>query len=113
MRIDLSDNQLSQLRTLALQKIADKIAHERQEAERSRTCRSRCRANHGLEVDYDGVQYDFGGVEMILGAAKTPNDELIALYHGGISSAAVLQSLLDLPVGVSRNVPVSINQPHC
>ena len=34
--------------------------------------------------------YGFGGVESLLGAADNPDDALIALYHGGLSSGAVL-----------------------
>jgi len=109
LRVDFSPAQLDQLRQIALQKLAGRIPGHPSTGEVQRSLRE----HHGLEVDYRGVHYDFGGIEMQLGAARTGNEMLEALYHGGLSSGAVLQSLLDLPVGVQRSLPVSIGRPQC
>ena len=69
------------------------------------------RDNHGV-VKFDGVEYAFGGVESLLGAADNPDDALIALYHGGVSSGAVLDSLLRLIAHDPADLPI-INTPSC
>ena len=48
---------------------------------------------------------------MEIGAADNPNDILIALYHGGLSSGAVLQSLMNLGLTGHRDLPGTIHQP--
>ena len=81
LRLDFTEPQLEQLRQLALSSLADKVEMNgkrptNQEIEQS------LRDNHGI-VKFDGVEYAFGGVESVLGAADNPDDALIALYHGG------------------------------
>ena len=50
---------------------------------------------------------------MEIGAATNPNDMLIGLYHGGMSSGAVLQSLMNLGLTGHRDLPGTIHQPSC
>ena len=78
----------------------------------TRRSRESLRENHGV-VKFDGVEYAFGGVESLLGAADNPDEMLIALYHGGIelgrgarerSSGCCSDNTDDLPI---------INAPSC
>jgi len=50
------------------------------------------RENHGIIV-YKGVRYGFTGIDVFLGMAETPEDALIALYHGGATASAVAENL--------------------
>jgi hypothetical protein len=115
-RIDLTDGQLTQLHDLAVQKVVSEIdARNGKAGPPSFAKIEQSLINqHGLRV-FDGhTQYDFGGLEMLLGAAKDRRAQMAALFHGGITSAAVLQHLIDLPVGVQRNLPpMSLIQPRC
>ncbi len=110
LRLDFTEPQLEQMRQLALSSIADKVAMNgkrptNQEIEQS------LRDNHGI-VKFDGVEYDFGGVESLLGAADNPDDALIALYHGGMSSGAALEAIQQLLLGNTGALPI-INSPSC
>ena len=69
--------------------------------------------NHGV-VEYDGVQYGFGGLESALALAKTPDEMLIALYRTGfLSQNNVIEELALLTAGQQRDWPGTINQPSC
>ena len=70
------------------------------------------RDNHGI-VKFDGVEYAFGGVESLLGAADNPDDALIALYHGGMSSGAVLEAIQQLLLGNAGRARRSSTSPSC
>ena len=67
---------------LALSSLADKVEHERRRRPTNEEIAQSLRENHGV-VKFDGVEYAFGGVESLLGAADNPDEVLIALYHGG------------------------------
>lgn len=110
LRLDFTEAQLEQLRQIALDKLADKVAMNgrrpsTQEIEQS------LRDNHGI-VKIDGVEYAFGGVESLLGAARTPEETLIALYHGGLSSGAVADSLVHLLLGKPQDMDI-VKAPSC
>jgi hypothetical protein len=110
MRMDFSESDLRGLQQIALKSLARRIGGNPPLSALQRSLQQ----HHGLEVDYKGVRYDFGGVEMQLGAARNADEMLQALYHGGLSSAAVLQSLIDLPATVQRSgVPGTIVKPSC
>jgi hypothetical protein len=112
VRVDFSEPQLQELQNRALSSLADKIAMNGKRPT-LQEIQDSLRANHGTRVDYNGVQYAFDGQLMEMGAAANPNDILIALYHGGLSSGAVLQSLLDLGLTGHRDLPGTIHQPSC
>ena len=59
-----------------------------------------------------GVSYGFTGLDVFLGMAETPEDALIALYHGGMSSGAVAENLLTLMLDGKLKLDV-INEPTC
>jgi hypothetical protein len=95
---------------VALNRLADKVAlngrrPSTQEIEES------LRDNHGI-VKIDGVEYAFGGVESLLGAASTPEEALMALYHGGLSSGAVANELELLLLDDGHDLDI-VNQPTC
>jgi hypothetical protein len=110
LRLDFTEPQLEQLRQVALTTLADKVAMNgtrptNEEIEQS------LRENHGI-VKFDGAEYAFGGVESLLGEADNPDDALIALYHGGLSSGAVMDSLIRLLAQHPGELPI-INTPSC
>jgi hypothetical protein len=108
LRLDFTESDLESLRQIALNRLADHVAMNGKRPSTEEIERS-LRENHGL-VKYDGVTYDFGGVESLLGAAATPEDALIALYHGGASAGAIAEMLeimlLDHPLDL-------VNEPSC
>jgi hypothetical protein len=112
VRVDFSEDQLRELQNRALESMADKIALNGKRPTLQQVQDS-LRANHGLRVDFDGVQYALDGQLMEIGAAQNPNDILIGLYHGGLSSGAVLQSLMNLGMTGHRDLPGTIATPSC
>jgi hypothetical protein len=110
LRLDFTEPQLERLRQIALTKLADKVAMNGKRPSNAEIEQS-LRDNHGI-VKFDGVEYSFGGVESLLGEADNPDDALIALYHGGLSSGAVLDSLTHLMIEKAGELPI-INPPSC
>ena len=69
-------------------------------------------SNHGV-VEYKGVSYAFTGLDTFLGEARTPDEALIALYHGGMSSGAVAENL-ELLLLDDKDHPMDIvDEPRC
>jgi hypothetical protein len=111
LRLDFTEPQLEQMRQLALSKLADKVEMNGERPTNEEIEQS-LRDNHGV-VKFDGVEYAFGGVESLLGAADNPDDALMALYHGGMSSGAVLDSIQQLLLGTDAGDLPIINNPSC
>ncbi|WP_028062614.1 Flp family type IVb pilin [Solirubrobacter soli] len=111
VRLDFTEGQLEQLRQAALSRLADKIEMNRDGRPTNDEIASSLQENHGI-VEYKGVSYGFTGLDVFLGMAQTPEDALIALYHGGMSSGAVAENLelLMLDGGLKMNV---LNEPRC
>jgi hypothetical protein len=111
VRMDFTEAQLEQLRQAALSRLADKIEMNRDGRPTNDEIARSLRENHGV-VSYKGVSYGFTGLDVFLGMAETPEDAVIALYHGGMSSGAVAENLELLMLDGNLQLPV-LNQPHC
>jgi hypothetical protein len=111
IRLDFTEGQLEQLRQAALSRIADKIEMNRDGRPTNDEISESLRENHGI-VEYKGASYGFTGLDVFLGMAETPEDALIALYHGGMSSGAVAENLEMLMLDGDLKLDV-INQPSC
>ena len=64
-----------------------------------------------LQSVYDAASVE-APLDVFLGMAETPEDALIALYHGGMSSGAVAENLELLMLDGKLNMHV-INEPQC
>ena len=92
VRLDFTEGQLEQLRQAALSRLADKIEMNRDgRPTNDEIAKSLQREPRRRRVQ--GRQYGFTGLDVFLGMAETPEDALIALYHGGMSSGAVAENL--------------------
>lgn len=111
VRMDFTEAQLEQLRQAALSRLADKIEMNRDGRPTNEEIARSLQENHGV-VEYKGVSYGFTGIDVFLGMAETPEDALIALYHGGMSAGAVAENLELLMLDGKLNMDV-INEPHC
>jgi Flp pilus assembly pilin Flp len=111
VRLDFTEGQLEQLRQAALSRLADKIELNRDGRPSNAEIARSLQENHGV-IEYKGVQYGFTGLDVFLGMAETPEDALIALYHGGMSSGAVAENLAGLMLDGDLHLD-TINQPQC
>jgi hypothetical protein len=111
IRLDFTEGQLEQLRQAALSRLADKIEMNRDGRPTNEEIARSLQENHGV-VEYKGVSYGFTGLDIFLGMAQTPEDALIALYHGGMSSGAVAENLELLMLDGKLKLDV-INHPSC
>ena len=111
IRLDFTDDQLETLRQVALTRLADQVAMNRGRRPSNDEIAQSLRDNHGI-VKIDGVSYDFGGVESLLGAASTPEEALMALYHGGASSGAVAEALELMLLDSGKKLDI-VNVPKC
>jgi hypothetical protein len=65
-------------------------------------------------VEFDGVQYAFGPPYTGLGAAQTPEDILIALYHLGLSDgSAAANELINVLLDRDAQLPGDVHAPDC
>ena len=113
IRIDFTEAELRELQDLALSRIADQIEMNRDGRPTNDEIRESIQDNHGV-VEYNGVQYGFGGLESALALAKTPDEMLIALYRDRfLSQNNVIEELALLTAGQQRDWPGTINQPSC
>jgi Flp pilus assembly pilin Flp len=110
IRLDFTEPQLEQLRQVALNRLADKVAMNGRRPSTDEIAQS-LRDNHGI-VKIDGVEYAFGGVESLLGEASTPEEALMALYHGGASSGAVAEALELMLLDSGQKLDI-VNVPKC
>ena len=110
IRLDLTEAQLGRLREAALQNLADKVAMNGKRPTTQEIADSL--ADKDGVVEFDGVEYAFGGLDTFLGEAQTPDEMLLALYHGGMSSGAVAENLMMLMLNHELKLPV-INSPSC
>jgi hypothetical protein len=111
IRLDFTDDQLETLRQVALTRLADQVAMNRGRRPSNDEIAQSLRDNHGI-VKIDGVEYDFGGVESLLGAASTPEEALMALYHGGASSGAIAETLELMLLDSGQKLDI-VNEPKC
>ena len=112
LRLDFTEAQLEQLRQTALSRIADQIELNRDGRPTNDEIEQSLQSNHGV-VEYKGVSYAFTGLDTFLGEARTPDEALIALYHGGMSSGAVAENL-ELLLLDDKDHPMDIvNEPSC
>jgi len=112
LRLDFSEADLERLRQIALTRLGEKIAMNGDGRPTNEEIAESLRENHGI-VEYKGGQFAFGGVESLLGEADTPDEALIALYHGGLSSGAVAQEI-EMMLLDDRDHPMDIvSEPQC
>ena len=111
LRLTFSEPQLELIRQAALERLADKVAVNGERPTPEQIAASL--ADRDGVVEFNDVQYDFGGLETLLGAAQTPDDILLALYYGGLEADNVLYSLTDLLRDRVTNLGPIIETPSC
>lgn len=113
VRIDFTEADLNELQDLALSRIADQIELNRDGRPTNDEIRESIQNNHGI-VEYNGVQYDFGGLESALAMAESPDEILAALYRAGFNSPNnIFEELALLTAGRQVEWPGTVNQPSC
>jgi hypothetical protein len=113
VRLDFSEAQLRRLQHIALEKLADKVALNRDGRPTPEEIARSLRENHGV-VEYKGVSYSFGGLETELGRARDTRDILLALYRSGFMSPnSVVEDLSLQLAGKQRDLPATIKSPSC
>ena len=113
IRIDFTETELEELQDMALSRLADQIELNRDGRPTNDEIRESIQDNHGV-IEYEGVQYDFGGLESALAMATTPDEILAALYRSGFNSPNnVFEDLARLTAGDGFEWPGTVNQPSC
>jgi hypothetical protein len=112
LRLDFTEPQLRRLQQYALDSLADRIEQSQGKRPTNAQIQQSLRDNHGV-IKFDGVEYGFTGLDEMLAEAQTPNDMLIALYHGGAAASSTLENLERLIFDHTHHLPATIVNPSC